>query len=72
MRNNSLMTETPVDAMPELYRQLFPLYVALNSLFSELDIDNIVDAADDVSAGILFVPVGGIYRTGSILKIRVS
>lgn len=35
-------------------------------------LSNILDAADDAAAAALSVPVGGIYRTGSILKIRVA
>ena len=39
-----------------------------------IPIDNVRDAADDAAAAALSpaVPVGGLYRTGSILKIRVS
>lgn len=39
-----------------------------------IPIANIVSAADDTAAAALTpaVPVGGLYRTGSILKIRVS
>jgi hypothetical protein len=32
----------------------------------------IIDAADDTAAATAGVPVGGTYRTGSILKLRVS
>lgn len=35
-------------------------------------LSNIQEAADDAAAAALSVPVGGIYRTGSILKIRVA
>ena len=35
-------------------------------------LSGIVDAADDAAAATAGVVVGGVYRTGSILKIRVS
>lgn len=33
---------------------------------------NLSEAADDVAAATAGVPVGGVYRTGSILKVRVG
>lgn len=38
----------------------------------QIDLANLVDAADDTAAAALGVPVGGLYRNGSILKVRVS
>lgn len=35
-------------------------------------LSSILEAADDAAAAALSVPVGGIYRTGSVLKIRVA
>ena len=35
-------------------------------------LSNIVDAADDTAAATAGIAVGGVYRTGSVLKIRVS
>lgn len=35
-------------------------------------LSNIVDAADDTAAATAGIAVGGVYRTGSILKIRVT
>jgi len=32
----------------------------------------LTDAADDSAANTAGVPVGGLYRTGSILKVRVA
>lgn len=37
----------------------------------EYAVSNVIDAADDTAAATAGVPVGGTYRTGSILKIRV-
>ena len=49
--------------------------IALNTAatgFVVLDVANMTDAADDTAAAAAGVPVGGIYKTGSTLKIRVS
>lgn len=35
-------------------------------------LSGLVDAADDAAAATASVPVGGIYRTGSALKVRVA
>ena len=37
-----------------------------------LDVAEMVDAADDTAAAAANVVVGGLYRTGSVLKVRVS
>ncbi len=37
-----------------------------------LGLDNLSDYVDDVAAAAGGVPVGGFYRTGSTIKVRVS
>lgn len=41
-------------------------------ILNQPQLTSIVEAADDSAAATANVPVGGVYRTGSILKIRVS
>jgi hypothetical protein len=43
-----------------------------NKTLAEPKLSGLVDAADDAAAATAGVPVGGIYRTGSALKVRVS
>ena len=47
-----------------------PLRLADGQLF--IDLALIGNFADDAAAAAGSVPVGGIYRTGSVLKIRVA
>jgi hypothetical protein len=49
---------------------LAPLRLADGQLF--IDLALIGNFADDAAAAAGSVPVGGIYRTGSVLKIRVT
>lgn len=41
-------------------------------ILSAPQLTSIVEAADDTAAAGANVPVGGLYRTGSVIKIRVS
>jgi hypothetical protein len=43
-----------------------------NKTLAEPKLSGLVDAADDAAAATAGVPVGGIYRTVSALKVRVS
>lgn len=45
-----------------------PLFIAPPSY----TVANVTDAVDDAAAATAGVPVGGTYRTGSVLKLRVS
>ena len=67
----------------EVYEELY--YVGLDGvaktvngtrpvLFSRIDFTGLRNFADDAAAGAATpaVPIGGMYRTGSILKVRVA
>lgn len=38
----------------------------------QIDFSNLLEAADDAAAALLGIKVGQLYRTGSILKVRIS
>lgn len=43
-----------------------------NKTLSAPKLSGLIDAADDAAAATAGVPVGGVYRTGSALKVRVA
>jgi hypothetical protein len=43
-----------------------------NFILDGPSLSNIVDAADDTAAATAGIAVGGVYRTGSTLKIRIE
>lgn len=64
------MRRVPVDAK----RQDWPRLVSdtVNSLINEVNWSALEDYADDTAAAAGGVPVGALYRTGSVIKVRVA
>lgn len=47
--------------------------MSLTKVIPELfDLSNLVNASNDAAAALLGVPIGGMYRNGSVLMVRVS
>ena len=64
----------PITEQPVLDRWLSLLHKAVNAAISPSNIalGSLGNHADDVAAAAAGVPVGGMYRNGSVLMVRVS
>lgn len=70
----------PLPVAPPPGREPFSLAGAIapawlswfNQVWRAVRYDNLVDAANDTAAATAGVGIGQLYRTGSILKVRVS
>lgn len=60
--------------LPESWRPDWPRLAAqaVNTLINRTDWSALEDYADDTAAAAGGVPVNGLYRTGSTIKVRVS
>lgn len=58
--------------LPALVRQLDSLYRQTAQEVNRLSLASLVNAVDDTAAATAGVPVGGLYRNGSVLMIRVA
>lgn len=52
--------------------QAFAQYISRLDAFAVGNPAGLVNAANDAAAALLFVPVGGLYRNGSQLMVRIA